>query len=395
MHDHIFIPSLKKDISYCKICQLISYKGIICQSLPIKYHLKFNMDPLSLKFTPFSCVANKKSVYHLKYLENKKRGMAKINFLIKNFGLKSMIFYKALCLLDQIFLNNEISIDNIETIALICVLLVVEFNECCMPYNQEDFPGKNENDIIFHTFFNNSYNCRNTLNLKGLFLYIKKNVNNFNYWQILCLKYLNYDLGKYSAYDYLILFFRLGIFFCKENIDIIGKLKICLKILDYIIFNTTSCFYSEYTLAMSIINVAFGLENFFDKNIFKIIYGVDFSKKKYTKCSNMIKYSIIYHNNYSNIFYNINNVRQFNIINIWYSENLVDSNNNKNNLNDNNENENEFNNKFNNCIYGNNSSLTLNNNKIIINNNININNCNFYFRTYFENYKYFSNKFNN
>ena len=109
----------------------------------------------------------------------------------------------------------------------------------------------------------------------------------------------------------------------------------------------------------------------------------------------MIKYSITYHNNNSNIFYNINNVSQFNIINIWYLENLGHNNNNKKNLIDNNEKDNEFNNKLNNCIYGNNSSLTLNNNRIIINNNININNYNFYVRTYFENYKYFSSKFNN
>ena len=296
MNNHIFIPSSKKDISYCKICQLISYKGIISQSLPIKCHPRINMDPLTLKFVSFSSVANKKSGYHLKYLSNKRRGVNTIISLINTFGLRSMIFYKSISLLDQIFLNNEISIDNIETIALVCVLLVVEFNECCIPYKKVDFFDKNEKDIIFHTF-NNDIDYNNKLNLRGLFLYIKNNVNNFNYWQILCLKYLNYDLGKYSAYDYLLLFFRLGILFCKETVDIISKLKICLKILDSIINDNKSCFFSQYTLAMSIINVTFGQEKYFDKNIFKIIYGVDLSKKKYINCSNMIKNVILYYNN--------------------------------------------------------------------------------------------------
>ena len=308
MHEHIFIPSSKRDISYCKICQLISYKGIISQSLLINYRLQFNMDPLTLKYISFSCIADKRSQYNLKYLENKKRGMKKIFFLIKNFGLNSMVFYKAINLLDQIFLNNnQISIDNIEIIALICVLLVVEFNECCMPNNedQEDILGKNENEIIFHTTFNDN-NYKNKLNLGGLFFYIKSNVNNFKYWEILCLKILNYNLGKYSSYDYLILFFRLGIFFSKETIDINSKLKNCLNILDYIINDAKSCFFSQYTIAMSIINVAFEKEIFFDKNIFKNIYGVDLTKKKYIKCSNMIK-NVLASKKNSNKFYGINN----------------------------------------------------------------------------------------
>ena len=105
----------------------------------------------------------------------------------------------------------------------------------------------------------------------------------------MCLKYLNYDLGKYTAYDYLILFFELGIFFCEENVDIIDKLKYCVKILDYIILNKCSCDFSQYTFAMSIIKIVLENDNFFDKKVFKYIYGVDLSKKKYINCSNLIK----------------------------------------------------------------------------------------------------------
>ena len=105
----------------------------------------------------------------------------------------------------------------------------------------------------------------------------------------MCLKYLNYDLGKYTAYDYLILFFELGIFFSEESIDVIDKLKYCVKILDYIILNKCSCDFSQYTFAMSIIKIVLENDNFFDKKIFKYIYGVDLSKKKYINCSNLIK----------------------------------------------------------------------------------------------------------
>ena len=104
-------------------------------------------------------------------------------------------------------------------------------------------------------------------------------MDDYIFWEVLCLKYLDYDLGKYSAYDYLILFFGLGIFFCKETIDIISKLNICLMILDYIIYQPNSCNFTQYIIAMSIIKVAFEAESFFDQKIFKNIYGVDLSKK--------------------------------------------------------------------------------------------------------------------
>jgi len=40
---------------------------------------------------------------------------------------------------------------------------------------------------------------------------------------------------------------------------------------------------------MSIIKIVLENDNFFDKKIFKYIYGVDLSKKKYINCSNLIK----------------------------------------------------------------------------------------------------------
>ena len=372
MHNHTFIPSSKKDISYCKICQKLSYKGIISQSL--NCHFKYNMDPLTLKFKPFSNITNYKSIHHLKYIKNKKIGIEKIKFLIYEFGLKPMIFYKSISLLDEIYLQNEVSIENIEIIACICVLLATEFNGCCVP-DKEDNSNKKENDILFHSSFN-CINNRKKTNIFGLFQYIKNNLSNYMYWEVLCLKYLNYDLGKYSAYDYLILFFGLGIFFCEDTIDIISKLNNCLMILDLIINDPKSCDYSQYIITMSIIKLAFEGEKCFDKKIFKNIYGIDLSKKKYINCSNMIRdiLKVTFNCNF-NVNYNNSILNNCNYINNYtFIENLINDSdrfsfclNAKNNNNTNKKYKNNDN-KFRGNLYNN----EFENNKIIlIDSNIN------------------------
>ena len=70
MHNHIFIPSSKKDICYCKICQQLSYKGIPSQSLPLKNNSKFSIDPLNFKFKPFSSIKIS-SIQKYWYIKNK------------------------------------------------------------------------------------------------------------------------------------------------------------------------------------------------------------------------------------------------------------------------------------------------------------------------------------
>lgn len=269
MHNHKFAQSSKKDICYCITCQNLSYKGTLSKSLLIN-SVNFNIDPLKLKFIPFSTENKNKMESHTKYLENRRTGISKIYNLINTFGIKSMIFYKAICLMDHIYLKNDVSIDDIEIIASVCVLLAIKYNECYKSYIKEGNLTKNENYVYFLSHVeNNEKISKNITNIKGLFLYMKKNVNNFQYWEILCLKYLNYDLRKYSAYDYLILFFQLGIFFCKETIDIMSKLRICLKILNFIINNSKSIDYSQYILAMSIIKVAFESDIFLTKTFLK------------------------------------------------------------------------------------------------------------------------------
>lgn len=45
--------------------------------------------------------------------------------------------------------KNDVSIDDIETIASICVLLAIKFNECYKPYIKEDNLTKDENYVYF------------------------------------------------------------------------------------------------------------------------------------------------------------------------------------------------------------------------------------------------------
>ena len=402
MHSHFFVPSIKKEVSYCKKCSILSYRGNISQEMPIKMYNKFYIDPLKLKFKPVSITANYNLEFHRRYLESKIIGINKIKYLVNNFGLKSMVYYKSINFMNQIFLEKEISIDNIENIASLIVLLVVEFNDCCFPSIAEDLIL--ENDILYHFHSKNEYQrnkknnelINNKTNFLNLFHYIKKNVNNYKYWEMICLRNLNYDLGKYSAYDYLILFFQLGIFFCKEKINTLDLLKYCINLLDFITTDKKSCEYSQYILAMSIIKIALDNNAFFDKDVFKYIYGVDLSKKKYINCSNMIK-------NILNVSCNIDNsinlffnnqmlLNQQLFIDKWiHLMNRKEVKKNEKTINDNIKNNNEQINLGNFPYMINNNNIIINNN--CIDNNINYNNTNFYYGKCIVN-NYF-NSFNN
>jgi hypothetical protein len=124
---------------------------------------------------------------------------------------------------------------------------------------------------------------------------------------------LDYNLGKYTSFDYINLFSQLGIIFTKKEVDTINMLERCFNILDTIIGNQYFCKYSQYIVAMSVIYIIFKSNNYFNLKVFKYIYGVDFSKEKYKLCINAIYslvtnlYKIKFKNNsFSNM--NVNNI---------------------------------------------------------------------------------------
>ena len=334
---HNFLPSIKKGVNYCSYCGCLSYNNIPSKETNCKFNSQYfiGFDPLLVKYKPISLQIDFSLLSHRYYINNRKKGLLKIYFLSNKFNLSEMIKYKAIGSMDQIYLNNkDIPIEYIETIASICILLSTEFNDCCSnskinKSNSQNCYPINNNSIV---------NIKNVdiNNLKSLYKYIKNETKNLMYWQTFCLKKLNYNLGKYSSYDYLNLFFNLGIVFTNEKIDIINISESCFNLLELIITKSNICKYNQYLIAMSLIYIQFINTNYFDKNVFKYIYGVDFSKKKYKlvinelnmmiknsfndkPCTNEdINYYFIHSNKYEdNIDYKNNNLsdRNINIVN--------------------------------------------------------------------------------
>jgi hypothetical protein len=285
-----------------------------------------DIDPLILKYKPISLKIDFSLVSHKNYMNDRKKGLSKIYYLSNYFKLDRMIKYKAIGLMDQIYLNNEdVSTENIEAISSTCVLLSIEFNDCYINSNKiklsiyNDIPKSNLN-IDKNNFYIN--------NKKALFQYIKKEVNCIMYWQSYCLKKLVYNLGKYTSFDYINLFFDLGIIFTKKEVDIINMYESCFNILETIIGNQYFCKYNQYIVAMSVIYLIFKSSNYFNLKVFKYIYGVDFSKEKYKLCINKINSLVT---NLYNIKFENNSFSNINIIenNFYFKNYNVNNNDNK------------------------------------------------------------------
>lgn len=280
---HNFLPSAKKEVSYCTICGCLSYKNIPSRNfLPQNSNYKLlQIDPLKIKYKPISLNFDSSLITHQNYIDNRKKGLSKIYSLSQNFFLEKTIVYQSIGIMDQIYLNNtNISTEYIEIIASICILLSLEFNDCCSKPNKANPNCKNS--------FNNSNEYPYVNNIKGLYQFLIKTIKNIRYWQTFCLKGLNYNLGKYSAFDYINLFFALGIVFTNEHIEIKNKYLSCLNIINIITNQHFICKYNQYIIALSTIYINFINNKYFDKKVFKYIYGVDFSKKKYKVCVNEI-----------------------------------------------------------------------------------------------------------
>ena len=314
---HKFIPSIKKGVSYCSHCGCLSYLNIPSKNIMASYNNQniIKLDPLVIKYKPITLNLDFSLFSHINYIKNRQKGLSKIYFLSNNFNIEKMIIHKSIGLMDQIYLNNkDISIKNIEIIASICLLLAFEFNNCCYITIKNESNRKNNNSSNF-SYINNSVFSVN--NIKAMYQYLINEIKNIKYWQIFCLKNLDYNLGKYSSFDYLKLFFELGIVFTKENFDILSFHDFCFNLLDILINQYSFCKYNQYILTMSVIYLKFKNNIYFNDKIFKYIYGVDFSKQKYISCINEINQIINNLNNYNiplNNYLNINN--NYNLIKI-------------------------------------------------------------------------------
>ena len=283
MHMHNFIKTKKEKISYCSICNILSYDNNPLLSIPSMTTKNFSLNPFELKFKPFIYKINYQNPNQIQYLKYRRNAINFLKIQSNFFSFPKIIFYKALNNLDFIYLYNNIPVDMIEKNSLICLYLTLKFNERCINNNLFDFTNFKSN-ILKIEFFKQS--------------------------EILCLKCLDYDLGKYSTFDYINLFFSLGIIYSKQikrNIDITKLYYTCLNYLDFIIEDNNSLNFSSYILALSIIKFVLEKNNYFNSEIFHKIYGINFNKEKYILCEkflNLILYNNIQKSNCSKgIFY--------------------------------------------------------------------------------------------
>ena len=280
---HHFLPSIKKGVNYCSFCGCLEYKNIPSKKICSHriHNNMLNLDPLIVKYRPISLNLDISLRAHENYLKFRQKGLSKIYSLSNDFNLGKFITFKAIGIMDNIYLNNEnISLENIEIISSVSILLSLEFNECCSNKNIIKINRTVQNN--FNNSSNDSYIYINKA--KCLTQYLIKFVKNLMYWQIFCLEKTKYNLSKYTAFDYINLFFSLGIIFTNEYIDLDSIFNSCINILELITNHYNIFKHSQYIVAMSVIYIHFGGKRFFDKKIFKYIYGVNFDKEKYKAC---------------------------------------------------------------------------------------------------------------
>ena len=299
---HEFKDSIKSEVKYCIYCGCLSYKNIPSKTILLTDFNILKMDPLILKYRPISLKINQSSINHLNYIAHRKLGLLKIYEICKRFELVNVIKNKAIGLMDKLYLNdeNEIMMEYIEKIALTCILLSFQFNNYFFDNNscnifETDFEQNKNNSIVnkLNKHKNRIFEC---------YEYIKHEIKDLMFWQMFCLKNLCFNLCEYTAFDYINLFFLLGIVFTKEKFEINNYYNKCLNLLEIIINNNKICNYNQYVVALSIIYININNVKNFDQNIFKYIYRVDFSKKKYKLCIKEI-YEMI--SEFYNLKYNI------------------------------------------------------------------------------------------
>ena len=298
MCNHKFKKGSKQNISFCTICGILSYNGIPSISVPLLSKTTVSIDPLLIKYKPFQFTIDHSNNYINYYLSQRRKYINLIKIQGNLFSIPNYIIHKAIYYLDYIYLNNNVSFDLNSTICIICLLFAIQFNECC------------------------SKSC--SIDFKGFRNYIQ-NIHNLKEIEIYCLKCIDYNLGMYSSLDYINLFFSLGVIFPNDKTNIDHYIDIsflyfnCISALEIIIEDNYSLEFSSYTIALTIIKMT--LENFncFDSEIFKKIYGINFTKEKYIQCQNSLKYILAnyYHNpiktqqiSNQKLFINMNNSEQ-------------------------------------------------------------------------------------
>ena len=263
MCKHKFVQGSKNEIAFCIKCGILSYKSIPSLSVVSLTKTSISYDPLLLKFKSSKFSIDFSNNYILSYLSIRKNAVNFINKQSLFFQIPKNLVYKAINYLDLIYINNTISFDLMPKISITCLLLAIQFNTCCT--------------------------INSNIDLKNFNTYIK-NIKNITEIEILCLKWLDYNLGMYDSYDYIDLFFSIGFIFPSNQIciDISTLYYKCINCLDIIFNDKFFLYFTSYTMALSLIKIVCQYHNCFDNEIFKKIYSINFQKEKYIKCEQYI-----------------------------------------------------------------------------------------------------------
>ena len=302
----------KVDYSFCQKCGCVllkSQEGAIYYTLKSKQKRQpYDLSPIELIkhmkkkteeefpyiYEEFNVNKNDK---HIKdksvksinvYLKYRKMILSKLQKLIKTFDYCDRSFYQTLFFLDAYF-SHKISEDMSEKIIL---YYLIGYFLCAVKFKETDIY-----EPTLDSFFDLS---------KGIYFSIDK----IAYYEVVCLRSINFNVFAYSAYDWISQLISNGIVFnCEVNnktevILIKGHRhsllntinKYAIKLLLHLTNKNLFFKYSPMHIAMSLIQIT--REKFIDKTLIKPklfsklinLYGVN--QKDYEKCYDEIKSDI-------------------------------------------------------------------------------------------------------
>ena len=302
----------KVDYSFCQKCGCVllkSQEGAIYYTLKSKQKRQpYDLSPIELIkhmkkkteeefpyiYEEFNVNKNDK---HIKdksvksinvYLKYRKMILSKLQKLIKTFDYCDRSFYQTLFFLDAYF-SHKISEDMSEKIIL---YYLIGYFLCAVKFKETDIY-----EPTLDSFFDLS---------KGIYFSIDK----IAYYEVVCLRSINFNVFAYSAYDWISQLISNGIVFnCEVNnktevILIKGHRhsllntinKYAIKLLLHLTNKNLFFKYSPMHIAMSLIQIT--REKFIDKTLIKPklfsklinLYGIN--QKDYEKCYDEIKSDI-------------------------------------------------------------------------------------------------------
>ena len=237
------------------------------------------------------------------YLSSRKLAIMYVKDIIKAFNFPQQVLYKAITYIDTYFHHKQLINANIYHISAVCVLMALQYNECCVHNN-----------------------------ITQLFTLMKTipNVLDIEYD---ILNVLDYDLGMMSVYDYICMLFKEGVLFRNYNskteendykYEVEYLLKCAKDLLCLLVNDERFVDFSPFIMAITIIRIVCEANSvLFDKEMFQYTYNINFKHINYVQCLFVTKTILPYimkdnvQNKYNNSkckYNNIINITQKNVL---------------------------------------------------------------------------------